>query len=34
MEEAKAVGLDVDYVELDSLKRFNKEKKPIKKWAK
>jgi large subunit ribosomal protein L10Ae len=34
MEEAKAVGLDVDLVDLDSLKKFNKEKKPIKKWAK
>jgi large subunit ribosomal protein L10Ae len=31
-EEAK--GLDIDVVELDSLKKFNKEKKPIKKWAK
>lgn len=34
MEEAKATGLDVDVVDLDSLKKFNKEKKPIKKWAK
>jgi len=34
MEEAKAGNLDVDVVDLDSLKRFNKEKKPIKKWAK
>lgn len=34
MEEAKAANLDVDVVDLDSLKRFNKEKKPIKKWAK
>ena len=33
-EEAKAQGLDIDVVDLDSLKRFNKEKKPIKKWAK
>jgi large subunit ribosomal protein L10Ae len=33
-EEAKALGLDVDVVDLDSLKKFNKEKKPIKKWAK
>lgn len=29
-----AKGLDIDVVELDSLKKFNKEKKPIKKWAK
>ena len=33
-EEAKQLGLDVDVVDLDSLKKFNKEKKPIKKWAK
>lgn len=33
-EEAKQLNLDVDVVDLDSLKRFNKEKKPIKKWAK
>lgn len=32
MEEGK--GLDIEMVDLDSLKRFNKEKKPIKKWAK
>jgi large subunit ribosomal protein L10Ae len=34
-EEAKALGdVDLDIVDLDSLKKFNKEKKPIKKWAK
>lgn len=33
-DEAKAAGLDIEVVELDSLKKFNKEKKPIKKWAK
>jgi large subunit ribosomal protein L10Ae len=32
MEEAK--GLDIDIIDLDGLKKFNKEKKPIKKWAK
>mmetsp|Transcript_34227 Transcript_34227/g.39534 ORF Transcript_34227/g.39534 Transcript_34227/m.39534 type:complete len:216 (-) Transcript_34227:219-866(-) len=32
MEEAKALG--VDCVDLDGLKKFNKEKKAIKKWAK
>lgn len=32
MEEAK--GMDIDVVDLDSLKKFNKEKKPIKNWAK
>lgn len=31
-EEAKALG--VDHVDLDGLKKFNKEKKAIKKWAK
>ena len=34
IEEAKAANLDIDYIELDWLKKFNKEKKPIKKWAK
>lgn len=34
MEEAKALGLDIDMIDLDGLKKFNKEKKPIKKWAK
>jgi large subunit ribosomal protein L10Ae len=34
LEEAKASGIDCEFVDLDSLKRFNKEKKPIKKWAK
>jgi len=34
LEEAKAAGLDVDVMDFDSLKKFNKEKKPIKKWAK
>jgi large subunit ribosomal protein L10Ae len=34
-EEAKALGdVDLDIVDLDSLKKYNKEKKPIKKWAK
>jgi large subunit ribosomal protein L10Ae len=32
MEEAKALG--VDCIDLDGLKKFNKEKKAIKKWAK
>eukprot|EP00997_Jenningsia_sp_PLL12_P007064 NODE_3668_length_746_cov_66.674319_g3078_i0.p1 GENE.NODE_3668_length_746_cov_66.674319_g3078_i0~~NODE_3668_length_746_cov_66.674319_g3078_i0.p1 ORF type:complete len:233 (-),score=27.14 NODE_3668_length_746_cov_66.674319_g3078_i0:46-723(-) len=34
VEEAKAAKLDIDVVDLDSLKKFNKEKKPIKRWAK
>lgn len=34
LEEHKAQGIDIDAVDLDSLKKFNKEKKPIKKWAK
>jgi len=35
MEEAKLLAdEDLDYVDLDQLKKFNKEKKPIKKWAK
>ena len=33
-EEAKNAGLDIDTFELESLKKFNKEKKPIKRWAK
>ena len=32
IEEAK--GLDIDIIDLEGLKKFNKEKKPIKKWAK
>jgi len=32
LEEAK--GLDIDVYDLEGLKKFNKEKKPIKKWAK
>jgi large subunit ribosomal protein L10Ae len=32
MEEAKALGIDC--IDLDGLKKFNKEKKAIKKWAK
>jgi large subunit ribosomal protein L10Ae len=32
LEEAKA--LDIDAIDLEGLKKFNKEKKPIKKWAK
>jgi len=31
-EQAKAQG--VDYIDVEGLKKFNKEKKPIKKWAK
>lgn len=34
IEEAKSQKLDIDTVDLDWLKKFNKEKKPIKKWAK
>ena len=34
IEEAKAAKLDVDIVDMEFLKKFNKEKKPIKKWAK
>ena len=33
-EEAKANNLDIDTFDLESLKKFNKEKKPIKRWAK
>jgi large subunit ribosomal protein L10Ae len=32
LDEAK--GLDIDVIDLEGLKKFNKEKKPIKKWAK
>jgi large subunit ribosomal protein L10Ae len=32
IEESK--GLDIDVIDLEGLKKFNKEKKPIKKWAK
>mmetsp|Transcript_44035 Transcript_44035/g.42614 ORF Transcript_44035/g.42614 Transcript_44035/m.42614 type:complete len:120 (-) Transcript_44035:403-762(-) len=32
IEEAK--NLDIDTIDLEGLKKFNKEKKPIKKWAK
>ncbi len=34
LEEATKLGLDIDVVDLEGLKKFNKEKKPIKKWAK
>lgn len=33
-DEAKAAKVDVDIVSLDFLKKFNKDKKLIKKWAK
>jgi len=33
-DEAKAAGVDVDVVNMDFLKKFNKDKKLIKKWAK
>ena len=33
-DEAKKAGLDIDVTDLDSLKKFNKEKKVVKKWAK
>jgi large subunit ribosomal protein L10Ae len=33
-DEAKALGLDIDVVALDDLKKFNKDKKLVKKWAK
>lgn len=32
--EAKKAGLDVDVTSLDELKKFNKDKKMVKKWAK
>lgn len=34
LEEAKAAKLDIEAVDLEFLKKFNKEKKPIKRWAK
>lgn len=34
LEEAKAAKLDIECVDMEFLKKFNKEKKPIKKWAK
>lgn len=33
-EECKKAGLDIDIMTLDALKKFNKDKKVIKKWAK
>ena len=33
-EEAKKAGLDIDLTSLDELKKFNKDKKLVKKWAK
>jgi large subunit ribosomal protein L10Ae len=33
-DEAAAAGLDVEVTSLDNLKKFNKDKKQIKKWAK
>jgi large subunit ribosomal protein L10Ae len=33
-DEAKALGLDCEVVSLDQLKKFNKDKKLVKKWAK
>jgi len=33
-EEAKKTGVDIDITDLDTLKKFNKDKKLIKKWAK
>jgi len=33
-DEAAAAGLDIDVTSLDNLKKFNKDKKLIKKWAK
>ncbi len=34
LDEAKAAKLDIDMVTHDSLKKFDKQKKPIKNWAK
>jgi large subunit ribosomal protein L10Ae len=34
IEQVQAMKLDIDTVDLEGLKKFNKEKKPIKKWAK
>ena len=33
-DEAKKAGLDIDITDLDTLKKFNKDKKLVKKWAK
>merc|ERR1712195_454418 len=33
-DEAAAAGLDVEVTSLDSLKKFNKDKKLVKRWAK
>merc|ERR1740130_716405 len=33
-DEIKAAGLEIDVTNLDTLKKFNKDKKQIKKWAK
>jgi large subunit ribosomal protein L10Ae len=33
-DELKAAGVDIDFTTLDALKKFNKDKKQIKKWAK
>ena len=33
-DEAKKAGLDIDVTDLDTLKKFNKEKKLVKNWAK
>lgn len=33
-DEAKSSGLNIDVTSLDALKKFNKDKKQIKKWAK
>ena len=34
IDEAKAKNLDIDTIDIEGLKKFNKEKKPIKIWAK
>ena len=34
IEQVKSQGLDIDYIDMEGLKKFNKEKKPIKRWAK
>jgi len=34
VDEAKSLGLTIDTTDLDSLKKFNKDKKLVKKWAK
>merc|ERR1740130_2570346 len=33
-DEAKAAGLEIEVTSLDSLKKFNKDKKLVKRWAK